>query len=391
MYDFNTRYSRANLGSSKWDVVKRAGYPETIVPLSVADMEFPSAPEIIKALEETARFGMWGYSYGGDALKEAVAGWMKRRHRWAVKHDWIVNTSGVVPAVFSAVRAFTKPGDKIIVQPPVYYPFYSAIEKNQRTVSENQLVIKNGRYEMDLDDLEQKAREASMMILCSPHNPVGRVWTREELTAVAEICCRNQVLVFADEIHFDLVYPPHQTTAYGTLKPDYVQNAVIGTAASKTFSLAGLGCSSIIIPNEDLRIRFEADIECTGTHFNSIFGAAGTIAAYEKGEPWLNELLDYLAGNYQYLKQFMAEHFPKVTVYDMEGTYLAWLDCSSFGLSTVELEQFMQQEAQLFLDEGYIFGHGGEGFERINLACPRSVLKESLERLQNAAIRKGIL
>lgn len=386
-YDFDTVYLRPHQGSSKWDGALRQGCPPDVVPLSVADMEFPSAPEIREALEETAKAGFWGYTYGTPELQAAIQGWMLRRHGWRVETEWMVHTAGVVTAFYAAVRAFTEPGDRVLIQPPVYHPFFGAIRQNGREVLENPLLCEDGVYTMDLEDLERKLPQAKMMILCSPHNPVGRVWTREELLAVGELCRKNRVLLFVDEIHSDLILGPRKHTAFGTLPSELLENCIIGTAASKTFSLAGLGCSTIFLPNPRLREKYEEELGKSACHFNSTFGVAATRTAYEKCEPWLEELLEVLRGNYRYLKDFMARHFPRVTVSPLEGTYLAWVDFNSLGLSPEALEKFMQQEAKLYLNEGYVFGRQGAGFERINLACPRKVLEDSLNRLKAAAER----
>ena len=392
-YDFDTVRSRRGMGASKWIWARNSSgvLPEGVVPLSVADMEFRTAPEIIQALHDTAERGMWGYTEADSSYREAVAAWMERRHGWKLEKEWILQTSGVVQMLYSAVRAFTEPGEGVIIQTPVYYPFYNAIAKNGRTILENPLKRDGMDYTMDFDDLREKAGRAKMLILCSPHNPVGRVWTRAELTELADICRENGLLVVADEIHADLVYAPHVHTAYGTLDPKYLDNCIIGTAASKTFSLAGLCCANAVVPNPDIRAKLEAQVNLDGCYTYSCFGMEALKAAYTKCEGWYRALLDYLWGNYRYFKDFMAAHFPKVPVADLQGTYLVWFDCSSFGLEPQALERFMQDEAGLFLDEGYIFGQCGACFERINLACPRAVLEGALERLLEAAKRRGIV
>ncbi|MBQ1351359.1 MAG: pyridoxal phosphate-dependent aminotransferase [Oscillospiraceae bacterium] len=389
-YDFETLQQRRDGSAEKWNKMIRAGYTDPeIVPFSVADMEFMAAPEILEALREKAEFGVFGYTSVDCSYREAVCRWMEQRHGWQTQPEWQVQTGGVVAAIGAAIRAFTQPGDGILIQPPIYPPFHRLVVQNDRVVLENPLQYENGRYTMDFDDLEEKAKTAKMLLLCSPHNPVGRVWTKEELQKVAEICNRHHVLVFSDEIHFDFVYPGHTHTVYATLSETCRENCIVGTAASKSFNLAGLSTSNIIIPNEKLRDQFARQSFLEAGRLNHYFGTAATKAAYEKGAGWLDELLVYLEENMLFCQQFLEKHFPKVTVSPLEGTYLLWADFRSFGLDAKALEQFMTQEAGLFLDEGWIFGKQGEGFERINLACPRRYLQSALERLRKAAEQRG--
>lgn len=391
-YNFETARERKGVGSSKWDEMRdtHGVYPEQVIPLSVADMEFMAAPEIMETLMDTVRYGMWGYSEPSDSYYEAVKRWMKKQHGWELDKESVVQTSGVVQGLYTAVRAFTKPGDGVLIQTPVYYPFYRAVKLNGRTVLENPLTLKNGRYEMDFDDLEEKAKKAKLFILCSPHNPVGRVWHREELLRAAKICLKNHVLMLVDEIHADLVYPGYKHTAFGTLEEKYTQNCLIGTAASKTFSLAALMCANYIIPNPALRERFGAQVELDGCYTYNIFGMNALETAYTKCDGWYQELLGVLKENYDYFRSFMQEHFPKVWVADLEGTYLAWADFQCFGMKGLELEQFLREEAGLWLDSGYLFGEAADTFERFNIACPGKVLEASLNRLLKAAKKAGI-
>lgn len=390
MYDFDISYPRNQKGSYKWDGAEKAGCPEGITPFTVADMEFRSAPEIVKALKETAEFGLWGYTYGDEEYKKAVAGWMKRRHGWQADPEWIVSTGGVIPGLYTAIRAFTRPGDRVIIQTPVYGPFGAAVENTGRLVLDNQLIERQGAYSIDFEDLRRKAPLAKMMILCSPHNPVGRVWSEDELAQVAEICYENKVLLFSDEIHGDLILPPHRHFCAGRLAQKYLSNIVIATAASKTFSLAGLGCASMFIPDANMRETYIKQMAEQGDFFNTTFGVAATQAACEKGEPWLEDLLVYLAQNLAYLNQFFKEKFPGVKIADLQGTYLAWLDMRSFGRSEKEMQDFLQEKAQLYLSPGSSFGKAGEGYFRMNLACPRTVLAQALERLEKAAAEEGL-
>lgn len=391
MYDFDTLYPRDEMASEKWDAAKKVGCPEGVVPLTVADMEFRTAPEIIDAVRQTAEFGLWGYTYGDYTFRKAVTDWMQKRHNWNASPDWIVNTAGIIPAMYTAVQAFTNPGDRIIIQSPVYPPFFGSVRNSGRIVLDNPLQIVDGRYEINFDDLRRKAPLAKMMILCSPHNPVGRVWTRQEVLQIAEICFDNKVLLFSDEIHSDIVFPPYEHTTMGTLPEKYQGNCIIGTAASKTFSLAGLSCASIFIQDSGLRHTFMEQMSSQGEYFNSTFGVVATKAAYEKGEPWLEQTLVYIKQNYLILKDFMAKYFPKTTVYPLEGTYLAWIDFSGLGLNDEEITEFLRKEAALFLNPGKMFGESGTGFARMNLACPRLVLEKALERLYKAGHKNSLM
>lgn len=380
---------RIGAEAEKWDLMGRGLSPD-IVPLSVADMEFASPPAIIAELEETARSGLWGYTGWGDRYFNALHGWMAGRHGWEIQREWIVRVNGVVQGLNAAVRALTRPGDGIVIQTPVYPPFYRAVRDNGRTLVENPLRLENGRYEMDFDDLEEKLARpgTTALILCSPHNPVGRVWTREELRRVGELCLEHKVLVLSDEIHGDLVQPPHRHTPFASLGEDCAQNAVIGTACSKTFSLAGLCCANMLVPDPEKKRLLEREVERSGCGTYSIFGVRALEAGYERCGPWLDELIGYVGENFRYLQGFMAEHFPAVFVAPLEGTYLAWMDLRPLGLEADEQARFLEEEALLYLSHGAAFG--APGFERVNLACPRAVLRAALDRLLAAAEKRGL-
>lgn len=381
-YDFETFHLRRGVEAMKWDAI--GNQPDEVVPLSAADMELLSPPQIISALKETAEYGMWGYTWWGEPYGKAVQHWMRTRHDWEIDPSWIVQTNGVVQGLYAAVRCFTQPGDNVLIQTPVYYPFRRSILLNGRNVVENPLKLVDGRYEIDFDDFEQKIKQVKMFILCNPHNPVGRVWTPEELRRMGDICLANNVLVVSDDIHFDLIMPGYKHTVYATLGEQYAQNCIMLTAASKTFSLAALCVANAIIPNKELHQRFYDEVNVSGCYTYSVFGLRALETGYTQCADWVDELLEHIHGNYLYFKDYMAKNFPGVKVFDLEGTYLCWFDCRCFGLSAEELEKKMQQEAQLYLDEGYLFGDAGAGFERINLACPRSVLEKSLERFGKA-------
>ncbi len=391
MYDFTTVLSRKGKGSSKWNMMY-ADAPELeegIVPLSVADMEFRNAPEIIHGLQEFLQDAVLGYTMPTKEYMDAVIGWMKRRHGFQVDESWIVNTSGVVPALFTAVRAYTNPGDGVIVCPPVYYPFYSSVEAQGRVVVRVPLVEENNLYSMDFEKLEEAAKDPKnkMFLFCTPHNPVGRVWTEEELEKVAEICLKNDVLVVADEIHHDLILPGHTHRVFHTLSPEVAARTITCTAASKTFNIAGMKNSNIIISDEKLREVFVEEQERSADKSVGILSLKATQLAYEHGEAWLEELLTVIDKNRQTVCDFFEKKIPEIRTTPLEGTYLLWIDFRALGMSHRELERFMTKEAKIYFDEGFWFGKEGRGFERINLAAPTQVISDALERLERALKR----
>lgn len=387
-YNFDEVIDRKNTDSMKWS----ASYLEQhfgsadCVPLWVADMDFRTAQPVIDAVTERAGHGIYGYALPGDEFYEAVIKWQKRRNGWEVKKEWIVFSPGVVPALWHIVRTFCSPGEKVILQSPVYYPFYKVIEDNGCQVINNRLINNGGRYEMNFDELEKQAADGSvrMMILCSPHNPVGRVWTKEELRRVSEICFANDVLLVSDEIHSDLVFRPNVHTPAASLSEELMMNTITCMAPSKTFNLAGVQVSDVIVPDRRLRRRLAGSLKSAGVMPN-VFGLAAQTAAYNEGEEWLEQLLEYLAGNLDFMENFITSELPEVKFRRPEGTYLAWLDFSGYGFTTEELQNRMKNKAGVALDDGYIFGDGGEPCQRINFACPRSVLIKAMERL-----RKGV-
>ena len=391
-YDFDSVIHRRSCGSEKWHIARNSAgvLPEGVVPLSVADMEFRSPEPVRRALAELAQFGMWGYSMPTEGCVEALRGWYLRRQGWDIDPRWLVHTNNVVAALGGAVRAFTQPGDKVIIQTPVYPPFYRVVESNGRTLVKNPLIREGMDYRMDLADLAEKAKGAKMLILCSPHNPVGRVWSRAELEGLARICRDNGVLVVADEIHGDLIQPGFDHIAYGTLGEEYAQNAVICVSASKSFSFAGLACATVVIPNGELRERFRAQKDRDGFGTESMFGMAAMEAAYRHCEDWFDTMVAYVGDNHSYLRAFLARRFPKAGLNELQGTYLAWVDLNCLGLEPDALDLFLRDEADLFVNDGRMFGEECAGFIRINLACPRQVLAEALERLDRAAARRGL-
>ena len=387
-YNFDEVIDRKNTDSMKWSAsyLERHFGSADCVPLWVADMDFRTAQPVIDAVTERAGHGIYGYALPGDEFYEAVIKWQKRRNGWEVKKEWIVFSPGVVPALWHIVRTFCSPGEKVILQSPVYYPFYKVIEDNGCQVINNRLINNGGRYEMNFEELERQAVDSSvkMMILCSPHNPVGRVWTNEELLRVSEICLANDVLLVSDEIHSDLVYRPNVHTPAARLSEELMMNTITCMAPSKTFNLAGVQVSDVIVPDRRLRRRLAGSLKSAGVMPN-VFGLAAQTAAYNEGEEWLEQLLEYLSGNLDFMEKFIASELPEVKFRRPEGTYLAWLDFSGYGFTTEELQNRMKNKAGVALDDGYIFGDGGEPCQRINFACPRSVLIKAMERL-----RKGV-
>ena len=383
-YDFNETISREKSGSVKWDLRETHG-DKDLIPMWVADMDFRAPFEIINALVKRAEHGVFGYTYPSGSYMEAVVNWMKKRHRWEIAKDWITTTPGVVAALSIAINTYTSPGDKIVIQPPVYHPFKKIIEANGRVVVENRLVRRKSCYGMDLDDLEQILKKGvSVFILCNPHNPVGRVWSREELRKLAGLCSIHNTLLISDEIHSDLIMPGFRHNTITDVFPEMGNRTVTLTAASKTFNLAGLSCSNIIIKDPELRDAYKKTIYRLSISMPNIFGLTATEAAYRFCEDWLDQLLLYINDNYIFLKNFLEEKMPEIMVTKLEGTYLAWLDFSGLGLSDNAVDEFLFKKARVWLDNGPQFGTGGEGFQRMNLACPRSVLREALNRLKTA-------
>lgn len=361
-----------------------------IIPLSVADMELKNAPEIQEGLKRYIDNSVLGYSNPTDAYLDAVIGFMKRHHDWDVKKEWIYQTPGVVSALFFAVKAYTDPGDGVIIMTPVYYPFYGAVTANGRVVVENPLIEDGDSYRIDFEDLERKTKDPKnkLILLCSPHNPVGRVWTREELERIGRICIDNDVLIVSDEIHFDLIMPGYHHTVFSTISEEFNQHCVVCTAPSKTFNLAGMQTSNIMIANEEIRKKFIDQVESCGMYIANILGYEACRIAYTDCDAWLKELLEVIVRNKEYIEQFVARHLPQVKVKRLEGTYLLWLDFRAYSLSAKELEHFMKMDAQLFFDDGYMFGQSSEGFKRINMACPTWVIEQAMDRLLAAMKEK---
>jgi len=381
-YDFNVITERRNTNSIKYDPVSR-GKPEDVIPLWVADMDFAVPPRVTSALISRVQHGIYGYSEPAASYYSAVQDWYKNRFDWIIEKDWFCITPGVVNALYLAVRAFTKPGDGIVIQQPVYYPFNSSVQKTERKLLVNELIYSEGHYSVDFEDFENKIKNAKLFILCNPHNPVGRVWTREELLRMGEICLRYNVIVISDEIHQDIIFTPNRHLIFASLDDRFFNFTITCTSPSKTFNLAGLQLANILIKNETLRALFLKEYDCCGLSQPGIMGLISCEAAYTGGAQWLDELIDYLAGNMSLIEEFLKDNIPKIKLVKPEGTYLAWLDFNELGLNVKELNNAVTNKAKLWLNDGPIFGKGGNGFQRLNAACPRSLLQNALERLRN--------
>lgn len=382
-YDFDTVTDRKNTNAIKYDLAKKRGKPEDAVSLWVADMDFPTAPCIQKAVAEKAAHGIWGYSRPDNRYYAALKKWYKERHNFEVQNEWVVNTPGVCFALATAVKAFTKEGESVLIQKPVYYPFFNIINSLQRKVVNSSLILKNNHYEIDFDDFERKIvqENVKMFILCSPHNPGGRVWTKQELQKISEICLAHNVLVVSDEIHSDITFGSNVHTVYGSLSEQALKNSIICTAPSKSFNLAGLQFSNIFIADEKLRKAFSKELDKTGYDEPSVFGIVAATAAYSEGADWFDSVKSYIWENILFAKNYIEENAPQIKVLVPEGTYLLWLDFSKTGLSDSEINDRVLNKAKVWLDSGSMFGKEGEKFQRINCATPRIILEDALKRI----------
>lgn len=385
--DFDTIIDRRNTRCLKYDFAKRRGMPEDVLPLWVADMDFKTSSYIEDALVERAREAIFGYSEVQTPYFEIVRDWMKRHHNWEVQERWLIKTPGIVFALAMAVKAYTEPGDSILIQQPVYYPFSEVIEDNGRKIVSNELYLgDDNRYHIDFEDFEKKLvdEHVKLFFLCSPHNPVGRVWTEEELIKLGDICLKHNVLVVSDEIHQDFVWKGRHHVFAG-LKKEYEDISITCTSPSKTFNIAGLMMSNIFIPNPALKRKFRKQLDAAGISQLSVMGLVATEATYEHGDEWYAAMHAYVKANIDFTRDYVEQYLPGVRMIDIEGTYLVWLDFRGTGLDADELDRRIIHDAKLWLDTGKIFGACGAGFQRINVACPRSILQEALDRI------KGIL
>jgi cystathionine beta-lyase len=392
-YDFDTVCDRSNTDCAKWGAVKAIFGREDVIPMWVADMDFPTAPPIVEALQRRAAHPFYGYTMPGPGLTEVVVDRMKRKFDWRIEPEWVVFTPGIIPALNIAVRALTHPGDEIILQEPVYYPFFGVVTGSGCQIAHNRLKLTRGRYSMDYADLASKFKPRNGMradhsrvkaiILCNPQNPIGRVWSREELTRMGEIVIGQGAVVISDEIHGELLYRGFRHVPFASISRDFAENSIVCMAPSKTFNLPGLEASSIIIPNKKLRDSFN-DARAGLVPGLNIFGLTAMEAAYRYGDEWLEQLLDYLQGNLEITMTWFKKRIPRIKVIEPQGTYLLWLDCRKLGLDDKELQKFMREQARVGFDDGYMFGEGGSGFQRMNIACPRSILREALGRIEKA-------
>jgi cystathionine beta-lyase len=358
-----------------------------VLPLWVADMDLPAPGCVTEALKKRAGHPIYGYTVYPDRFFEAITGWMATRHGWRVEREWLLPVPGVVPSLNFLVTALTEPGEAVLIQPPVYHPFFRLGKNHGRRLLQNPLLYRDGRYEIDFDDFRAKAKEARLFVLCSPHNPVGRVWTKEELKRLATICLEEKCLIVSDEVHADIVYAPSRHTPVAALSPDIADITVTLNAPSKTFNVAGLGTAYAIVPNDSLRRRLQSDLRRYDLTMGNLFGIEALMTAYEGGEAWLEELLIYLQGNIDFVTDFLRERVPAIRPVAAEATYLMWLDCRGLGMDDEALEKFFVQKAKLGLNTGVSFGKEGSGFMRLNVACPRNTLEEAMKRLQNACER----
>lgn len=380
-YDFDKTIDRRNTNSYKWDLVKEEG----VIPMWVADMDFPTAPAIIEALQKRVAHGIFGYTLVPDTYYEAIINWFSRRHQWQIEQNWILYTSGVVPALSCTLKAITMPGEKVLVQTPVYNCFFSSIQNNGCEIIENELKrVGNYTYEIDFDDFERKCADekTTAFILCNPHNPAGRVWKKEELERMNDICLRHGVKVIADEIHCELVMPGSQYIPFASISEACRDNCVTLNSPTKAFNIAGLQIANIICPDANLRRRIDRAININEVCDVNSFGVIALQAAYNEGEEWLDELNQYLWENYQALKDFFATELPQVRVTKLEGTYLVWLDILGIELSSDEAYEQLMKDGKVFVYSGTMYGRkAGQGFLRINIACPRKTLMQGLARI----------
>ncbi|WP_456273512.1 MalY/PatB family protein [Bacillus sp. AK031] len=385
MHHFDLSPNRKGTSSVKWDLTKTVFGRDDVLPMWVADMDFPPPHEVIESLEERLKHGIFGYTFTGDSLSKSVSGWLKDRHGWEIKESWLLYSSGVVPAIATMIRALTEKGDNILVQSPVYTPFFSIAEKNERTVKNCPLELANAQYQIDFAAFEETLKQGvKLFLLCSPHNPGGRVWTKEELTRIADLCQKYEVLIVSDEIHADLVHKPNEHIPVASIKEEYEDFVLTLTAPSKTFNIAGLQASAMIIPNRKLREIISEEHQKQGIFTLNTFGVIGMAAAYSHGANWLDSLLNYLSDNINEVQSFVEKELPELTVMDPQATYLIWIDCRKLGKSEEELTSLLLNKGKLALEPGSKFGQGGEGFVRMNVACSRETLMDGLSRLKTA-------
>ncbi len=382
-YDFDEIIDRRGTNCVKWDGAEN---PD-VLPMWVADMDFRTAPAIIEALSRRVDHGVFGYTRVPQSYYESITGWFARRHGWNIDNDWIIYTSGVVPALSAIIKALTAPGDKVLIQTPVYNCFFSSIRNNGCEIVESPLVYADNTYSIDFEDLERKVSDPKVkaMILCNPHNPAGRVWSRDELIRIGEICIRHDVVVIADEIHCELVMPGYEYTPFASISEEFSRHSVSCVSPSKAFNIAGLQIANIVCADAGRRAKIDRAININEVCDVNPFGVIALQAAYNEGAEWLDQLLEYIHGNYEYMRRFCEEHLHDFPITKLEGTYLVWMDCRKFGMTSAELEKMLIQDAKLWLNAGTMYGKDGEGFMRWNIACPRTRMIEGLKRFEQFA------
>ena len=392
-YDFDCVYPRENTNCAKWDSVEKMFGSKDVIPMWVADMDFPTARPIVEALKARAAHEFYGYTQPGEKLIEAVVDRLNRKFNWKIQPEWIVFTPGVIPALSTTVRSLTHPGDEVILQEPVYYPFFPVVRQGGCQIVTNELKLAGGEYNMDFEDMENKflprkgmhdgQHRIKAIILCNPQNPIGRIWNTDELTRLGKTMLEHNVTVISDEIHCELLFKGYKHVPFASISGEFEQNSITCMAPSKTFNLAGLEASSIIIPNKRLRDSFK-EASSGMMPGSNIFGLVAMEAAYLYGDEWLEEVLAYLQGNLDFLLKYFETKIPSIRVIKPQGTYLVWLDCRKLGMDDMTLRDFMRQQVKVGLDDGFLFGKGGSGFQRMNIACPRQILEEALSRIETA-------
>jgi cystathionine beta-lyase len=386
-YSFDEIIDREGTACVKWDLRDKVFGNSDVLPMWVADMDFKTPDFITNAVIQRASHPVYGYSYRTEGYYTSIINWTKSHHGWTIERDWISFSPGVVPVLYMATLAFTEPGDKVLIQTPVYPPFFDAVQKNDRQLVLNPLILKNNRYEIDFEDLDQKLPEVKMMIISNPHNPVGRVWTKDELLEIGRLCLKHKVLLISDEIHCDLVFNAYKHIPTASLSPEISDNTITCIASSKTFNTAGLSTSNVVASNKVLREKLDKVIQSVHIDSGNLFGSVASEAAYTHGEEWHKLLIGYLESNVNIIRSFLTEKLPAIKLIEPEGTYLLWLDFRELGMSQPDLVSFLIHKARLGLNDGTAFGTDGTGFMRINIGCPKSMLLEGLHRL-DAALNK---
>lgn len=384
-YNFETLVDRSNNFSAKWSEMDKKYGSNDLLPMWVADMDFKAAPCIIDAMRERLEQGIYGYTTRPDSYNESIVNWAARRYKWEIKSDWLIFSPGVIPSISLIIQEMTDKNDKIMIQEPVYSPFNSVVKENGRELVISPLIkLEDGNYIMDYEDIESKIKDVKMFILCNPHNPVGRVWTKEELQKLGDICLKNNVKVISDEIHSDIIFKGHKHVPFASISEEFAQNSITCMAPTKTFNIAGLQMSQVILPNKDDYKILDAAFARLDIRRNNAFSLVATQAAYNHGEEWLNEFLEYIEGNMDFAIKYIEENMPSLKVKKPEGTYLLWVDFSEAGLSDEEVAKALVEKGKVALNNGVAFGVGGKGYQRINLACPRSMVEDGLARIKKA-------